>query len=132
MGTNELSEWEGIKKFSEKTGVDTQDIGNVISISGGMLSLSLIANQDTAVGLQTLSWRAPIAALVAGVVCTKPFQHIAKHVPVIGSCITCSDQQECCGICKKCKLTKIIIAIGVYRAVDVGLSYLPAMFANKE
>ncbi|HEX2977635.1 MAG TPA: hypothetical protein VHO47_00730 [Candidatus Babeliales bacterium] len=121
--TDELSKKEAVKKFSEKTGIDAQDAGNVISISGGMLSLSLIANDKTSDGLQNLSWRAPIAAAVAGITCTRTFQNIARHVPVIGSCITCNNE-ECKGICDKCKLTKITIAIGVYRAVDVGLNIL--------
>lgn len=121
--TDELSKKEAVKRFSENTGVDAQDLGNVISISGGMLSLSLIANDKTSEGLQNLSWRAPIAAAVAGITCTRTFQKIARHVPVIGSCITCSNE-ECKGICDKCKLTKITIVIGVYRAVDVGLNLL--------
>lgn len=120
-GSDKASENEAIKEFSQTVGINAKDVGNVISISGGMLSLSLIANDDTAEGMRKLSWRAPIAALVSGVVCTKTFQDIAKRVPVIGSSMTC-DNEKCTGICTDCKLTKATVVIGVYRAVDVGLA----------
>lgn len=128
-GADELSKQEIVQDFSEKTGVQAHDVGNVITISGGMLSLSLIANKDTAQGLQNLSWRASIAAGVAGIVCTKTFQNIVKHVPVIGSCISC-ENKGCEGLCSNCKLTKITLAIGVYRAVDVGLQVLPSWLSQ--
>ena len=121
--TDNLSEYPTVRAFSRITGVETRDVGNVLSIAGGMFALSLIANEDTADGLQKLSWRAPIAAGVAGLVCTKTFYNIARHVPVIGSSVHCSNE-DCTGICTQCKLTKIVLSIGVYRAVDVGIQTL--------
>lgn len=131
-GADELSKQKIVQDFSKKTGVQAHDVGNVITISGAMLSLSLIVNKDTAQELQNLSWRAPIAAGVAGIVCTNTFQNIVKHVPVIRSCISCisCENKSCEGLCSNCKLTKITLAIGVYRAVDVGLQVLPSWLSQ--
>ncbi|MBI2774462.1 hypothetical protein HYX58_00430 [Candidatus Dependentiae bacterium] len=127
--TDKASKKPLVKKFSEKTGVDAQDVGNVISISGGALSLSLLTNKEAADGLRQLSWRAPIAAAVAGITCTQTFQEVAKHIPVIGSAVVCANE-ECKGVCDRCKLTKITIAIGVYRAVDFALNMWVPTSAN--
>jgi hypothetical protein len=110
-----------IKKFSEKTGVSAKDTGNVLGIASGMFALSVMTDPETGSGLRNLSWRAPIAGFVAGVVCTKTFLDVASHIPVIGKFVSCSNSQ-CKGMCDECRITKMTIAIGVYRAVDFGLS----------
>lgn len=96
-----------------------------------MVAASLFANKDTAAGFQQLACRAPIAAGVAGIVCTKTFQDIIKHVPIVGSYVSCKNT-ECTGICSDCKLTKIALAIGIYRAVDVGIQLVPSLFPTKK
>jgi hypothetical protein len=106
-----------IQDTASAIGVSPDDVGRVAALSGGLVALSFFGSKENKEAFQKLALRAPIAAAVAGVTFTKTFQEIVRRIPVVGNSITC-ENEKCKGICNKCKLTKTVLAIGVYRLVD--------------
>lgn len=120
-GAKKMSSNELVKKAGHSVGINPIDVGRVATLSGGLLAMSCIAEESLKDGLIGFAWRAPVAALVIGATQTKAFQEIVQNVPVIGGCVTCDDE-DCPGVCNKCKLTKTVMTLGVWRMVDVGLT----------
>jgi hypothetical protein len=118
-----MSEVETVKSIAEVVNISPLDAGKVLALSGGLYAISIMAKDDISSTLKQLAFRAPIAAVVIAGTQTKAFQAIASNVPVIGDCITC-EEKDCKGVCEKCKLTKTVITIGVWKAMDSTLTHV--------
>ena len=120
-GAKKLSDNQTVRTVGKTVGMNPMDVGRVATLACGLWSMSFIAEKGIKKGLIELAWKAPIAALVVGATQTKTFQEIAQNVPIIGGCITC-DSHDCQGVCNDCKLTKTVISLGMWRAIDSGIS----------
>jgi hypothetical protein len=110
------SETSFFEYCADAAGVKTEDLRNTLALEGALIVVSLTAEGENALAAKNLACKLPIVGLFTTVYYTETIQEMLRTIPAIGGIMTCP--KKCKKVCHACFLTKGIIQIGIWKAVD--------------
>ncbi len=128
---------KALKKVTKVFNVDSADFISLLGMASICKGVSLCMPDEWGF-IKTSLGTIPLALILAKVVTTTQlYNKILGKIPVIGNHLTCHNE-ECEGMCNKCKLKKHLIAIIVANAikesglVDTITGYATGLFSGNQ